>query len=69
MARGGDSRRHFRVWSAASSSGEEPYSIAIQLDDFFARQPGWNWSVEATDISTKILAKAQEGVYAADRLR
>ncbi len=65
----GDPRRVFRLWSAAASSGEEPYSIAIQLDDYFSRQPGWNWKVEATDISTKILAKAREGIYPAERLR
>jgi chemotaxis protein methyltransferase CheR len=62
-------RRQFRMWSAASSSGEEPYSVAIQLDDYFSRQPGWSWKVEATDISTKILAKARDGIYPTDRLR
>ncbi len=65
----GEARKEFRLWSAASSSGEEPYSIAIQLDDWFSRQPGWTWKVEATDISTKILAKAREGIYPAERLR
>ncbi|HEY8965435.1 MAG TPA: protein-glutamate O-methyltransferase CheR [Candidatus Methylacidiphilales bacterium] len=62
-------KKQFRVWSAASSSGEEPYSIAIQLTDHFKRNPGWSWKIEATDISTKILAQAREGVYAEERLR
>jgi chemotaxis protein methyltransferase CheR len=59
----------FRVWSAASSSGEEPYSIAILLSEYFANKPTWQWEVQATDISTKILAKARDGVFAEDRLR
>ncbi len=59
----------FRIWSAASSSGEEPYSIAIDLDDFFRRHPAWKWQIEATDISTRILERARAGIYAAERLR
>ena len=59
----------FRVWSAASSSGEEPYSIAIQLHDFFSRQPGWDWKIDATDISTRILEKARAAIYPEDRLK
>jgi chemotaxis protein methyltransferase CheR len=51
---------HFRVWSAACSSGEEPYSIAITLADSPA---GWPWQVEATDISHRILEKARAGIY------
>jgi len=39
---------NFRVWSAASSSGEEPYSIAIELAEFFDRHPRWKWHIEAT---------------------
>ncbi|SDT85733.1 chemotaxis protein methyltransferase CheR [Verrucomicrobium sp. GAS474] len=62
-------KKSFRVWSAASSSGEEPYSVAIHLTDYFRRNPGWTWKVEATDISTKILAQAREAVYAEERLR
>jgi chemotaxis protein methyltransferase CheR len=54
------------VWSAASSSGEEPYSIAISLHQFFQSRPGWPWRVEATDISHKILQKARVGVYRSD---
>lgn len=61
--------REFRLWSAASSSGEEAYSIAIQLDDYFSRQPGWNWLIQATDISTKILEKAKQAVYPLERVR
>lgn len=56
----------FRVWSAASSSGEEPYTLAIVLAEFFGIHGAW--TVDATDISTKVLAKAQKAVYDAERV-
>ena len=58
----------FRVWSAASSSGEEPYTIAIVLADYFSKLSGVGWAIEASDISTRILAKAREAIYAQERL-
>ncbi len=54
-----------RVWSAACSSGQEPYSISIIASEFFSgrlRVP-INIDITATDISPSILAKAKEGVY------
>jgi chemotaxis protein methyltransferase CheR len=56
----------FNVWSAASSSGEEPYSIAIALLEYFGNRSTWPWRIEATDISHKILQKARVGVYRED---
>jgi chemotaxis protein methyltransferase CheR len=50
----------FRVWSAACSSGEEPYSIAMTLAE---SSPMWSWQIEATDISHRILAKATAAIY------
>jgi chemotaxis protein methyltransferase CheR len=59
----------FKVWSAATSSGEEPYTISLILDDYFTNHvKGWNWNILCTDISTRVLAKAQEGIFAKDRL-
>ena len=55
--------RKFRVWSAACSSGEEPYSLAICLADFFSKRPAWSWKVDATDISSRMLAAAEAGIY------
>ena len=56
-----------RVWSSACSSGEEPYSIAMALDEYFAARPQpWPWQIEATDISTRVLAKAQAAIYPAE---
>lgn len=55
------------LWSAACSSGEEPYTLALVLDQFFGRQAAaWPWQIDATDISNPILKKAQEGIYKAD---
>lgn len=53
---------HLGIWSAASSSGEEPYSLAITLAELEARD-NWGWRMEATDISHRILARARQGIY------
>lgn len=58
----------FKIWSAACSSGEEPYSLALLLSDYYAGKPAAQWTIDCTDISTKILKKAQEAVFSAERL-
>lgn len=52
-----------RLWSAACSSGEEPYTLVMLLKDHLADFSRWQIEVVGTDIDTKILAKAQAGVY------
>jgi chemotaxis protein methyltransferase CheR len=52
--------RALRVWSAASSSGQEAYSIAMTLADQLGSQP---WEIVASDISTRVLEKARTGQY------
>lgn len=59
----GARRGVFRVWSAACSSGEEPYSVAMILAEQSRIEHGFDWQMEATDISSIVLAKAQAGVY------
>lgn len=56
------------IWSSASSSGEEPYTIALVTEDFFENRPGQSYRILATDISTRVLAHARRGVYTADRV-
>jgi chemotaxis protein methyltransferase CheR len=56
-------RKSIRIWSAACSSGQEPYSIAMILAEEKANLAGWNVEIIASDISTEILEKAQAGVY------
>ncbi|MFC1523584.1 CheR family methyltransferase [Thermodesulfobacteriota bacterium] len=56
------------VWSAACSSGEEPYTLAMVLDDYFSSYPDQRFVIQATDISTKVLAQAERGIYSEDRI-
>jgi chemotaxis protein methyltransferase CheR len=55
--------RPFKVWSAASSSGEEPYSIGMALMEHARSNAGFDWRMDATDISTTVLDRAQKAVY------
>lgn len=61
-----DDRDAFRAWSTASSSGEEPYTLAIVLAEFFGLDG--NWTIDATDISTRILDRAQQAIYDEEKL-
>ncbi|MFH0926683.1 MAG: CheR family methyltransferase [bacterium] len=58
-------KRRIRIWSAGCSSGEEPYSIAITVKEFFKNIKGGGYDVRilATDISNEALTKASNGVY------
>lgn len=59
--------RDVRIWCAASSTGEEPYTIAMVIDEYFGtRKAGWDLKILATDISTDVLTKARAGVYSAE---
>jgi chemotaxis protein methyltransferase CheR len=55
--------RPFRLWSAACSTGEEPYTLAMVLQDFERTHPRFNYSILASDISTRVLQKAKEAIY------
>ena len=57
------SRRALRVWSAACSTGEEPYSLAILLDRLLLDRAAWNLTVLATDLNPAALATARRGLY------
>jgi chemotaxis protein methyltransferase CheR len=61
--------RRMRLWSAGCSTGEEPYSLAIVLREAMARMPNWDIKLLATDIDSKVVATAAEGVYAEDRFK
>jgi chemotaxis protein methyltransferase CheR len=56
-----------RIWSAACSTGEEPYSIAFTLLEELGHASGLRASIVATDISTKVLAHAEGGIYPESR--
>ncbi|MGZ4995627.1 MAG: CheR family methyltransferase [Methylobacter sp.] len=54
-----------RIWSAACSSGEEPYSIAMLLDETMGSTP---WEIVASDLSMRVLEKARTGLYSMERM-
>lgn len=56
-------KRSLRIWCAAASTGQEPYSLAMCLKEMAARISGWRIEIVATDISNEVLARAKAGVY------
>ena len=59
-----DNSNYLKIWSAACSSGEEPYSVAIQLLD-----NGYRFDILASDISNTMLSLAKRGIYHKDKVR
>ncbi len=56
-------KKSFRIWCAACSTGQEPYSLAMVLDEVSAKLQGWRTEIIATDISHSVLDRAAQGVY------
>jgi chemotaxis protein methyltransferase CheR len=59
--------RRVRAWSAACSTGEEPYSLAMAMRHRFPSSAGWQVEVQATDLSNKVLAIARAGMWSMDK--
>jgi chemotaxis protein methyltransferase CheR len=57
------SSRRVKLWSCGCSTGEEPYTLAMLLEESAARVKGWAWEINATDLNDQSLAKANEGLY------
>jgi chemotaxis protein methyltransferase CheR len=55
--------RVIRIWSAACSSGQEPYSLAMILSEMANELNGWKIEIVGSDLSTEILGRAKEGIY------
>jgi chemotaxis protein methyltransferase CheR len=55
--------RQLRIWSAASSTGQEPYSLAMILKEEAAKLTGWRVDILGTDLSPTVLEKAKVGLY------
>ncbi|MCK8816823.1 protein-glutamate O-methyltransferase CheR [Natroniella sulfidigena] len=60
--------KRVRIWSAACSTGEEAYSVAIVAADYF-RDKGWKIEILASDINTEVLSVAKRGVYSKEQVK
>lgn len=64
-----NSARDLRIWCAGCSSGEEPYTLAMIIDEFLGKEKMlWDAKILATDISGKVLEEAKKGVYSNNEL-
>lgn len=61
--------KRIRIWSSACSTGEEPYTIAITLYEGVQSPAQWDFKILASDLSTRVLAKAASGTYDEERVR
>jgi chemotaxis protein methyltransferase CheR len=55
--------KRIRIWCAAASTGQEPYSLAIILKEMAAKLAGWRIEILGTDLSLEVLEKAKAGIY------
>jgi len=60
--------KRIRIWSAGCSSGEEPYSIAMTVHDFFKNKSGWDIKILATDLDFDMVNRGSKGVYTEERV-
>jgi len=68
-AKRGEKKNKIRAWSAACSSGEEPYSLAITVLDKLDNPGAWDVKILATDISTRMLERCRVGLYPKERVQ
>jgi len=67
-AEAGRGNRGLRLWSAGCSSGEEPYTLTMVLSEFASRNRGFDFSILATDVSTRMLERAKAAIYEESRI-
>lgn len=61
--------RKIKIWSAGCSTGEESYSIAMTVMEYFKDKPEWDIEINASDLDSNVVQTAQNGIYSADRVK
>ena len=61
-------RRTLRIWSAGCSAGQEPYTLAMTIREFFGMNSNIDTNILATDIDTNVLQRARQGVYNSEQI-
>lgn len=61
-------RTNFKIWSAGCSSGEEPYTIVMAMEEYRKQNPDTTYSLLASDVSTRVIQTAFQGIYDIDKI-
>ncbi|MBL7857089.1 MAG: chemotaxis protein CheR [Cyclobacteriaceae bacterium] len=61
-------RNNFKVWSAGCSTGEEPYTLVMSLEEYKKRHPEVSYSLLASDVSLRVIQTAYQGIYDIERI-
>jgi chemotaxis protein methyltransferase CheR len=61
-------KNHVKIWSAGCSTGEEPYTIIMTMEEYKKRHPEVNYSLVASDVSTRVLNTAYQGIYDLEKI-
>ncbi|MBT1700655.1 chemotaxis protein CheR [Fulvivirgaceae bacterium PWU4] len=60
--------RQLRIWSAGCSTGEEPYTLLMVMEEFRRRYPQLNYSIHASDVSMRVIQSAFQGIFTMDKI-
>jgi chemotaxis protein methyltransferase CheR len=61
-------RNNLKIWSAGCSTGEEPYTMIMAMEEFIKKSPNTTYSILATDVSTRVIQTAYQGIYDIEKI-